>query len=179
MSQPIVTSESGRFARGLPMLHPCARCARAQKTCCQRAEILVTSGDRDRIARHSGRSDFWTRRAPADPAYLEPQADDPEWVGLTFAPDGTRRVLVRLPDGDCTFLGAEGCTLPEDVRPLVCRLYPFTYTATELSGEEPDYCPVALLAPQGEPMSRVLDMRAEDAERWRAQLYTELRSDEA
>ena len=31
-------------------MHPCARCALAQKTCCQRAEILLTGGDVSRIA---------------------------------------------------------------------------------------------------------------------------------
>ena len=38
-------------------------------------------------------------------------------------------------NGDCTFLGAAGCVLPEEVRPLVCRLYPFEYTHRGILGE--------------------------------------------
>ena len=46
-------------------LHPSARCARVQKTCCQRTEILVTEGDRRRFAACVGREDFWERRDEA------------------------------------------------------------------------------------------------------------------
>ncbi|MCA9285929.1 MAG: YkgJ family cysteine cluster protein [Phycisphaerales bacterium] len=160
-----------------PTPHPCARCATMQKTCCQRAEILVTDGDLGRIAKHTGHRDFWHRRRPTDPAYFERDPDDPNWLRLAIAPDGTRQVLRRRPGGDCTFLGAKGCVLPTDVRPLVCRLYPFVFNEKRLLGEDPDYCPVKRLAPDGKGMLKVLDMREADGERWRRQLYEELWSD--
>lgn len=159
--------------------HPCATCARLQRTCCQRAEIVITAGDRARIARHVGADDFWSDRAPEDPSYVEPDPDDPEWAKLTVRADGTRRVLRRRPGGDCVFLGAHGCTLPEGVRPLVCRLYPFAYTARGLAGIDDGYCPTTLLLPPAGPgatMLTVLRMRPEQGERWRSALYDELRS---
>lgn len=158
-------------------LHPCARCAQVQKTCCQRAEILLTDGDVVRIAAHSGRTDFDTYRAPSDPDYLVADPADPHWVEWTIRADGTRHVLRKQSNGDCTFLGAQGCVLPEATRPLVCRLYPYNYTERGLIVESSHYCPTALLAPRGESMADVLGMNARDAERWRQQLYAELRRD--
>jgi Fe-S-cluster containining protein len=163
-------------------LHPCARCARMQRTCCQRAEILVTSADVQRIAAHTGVSAresgaFVEHRAPADPSYLEDDPEDPRWKLLTVAADGSRRMLKRKPDGDCTFLGPQGCVLPTDVRPLVCRLYPWSYDQRGLLGEDADYCPTAALQPPEGRMALLLDLPAVVAEGWRSQLYAELESD--
>ncbi|MEZ5979089.1 MAG: YkgJ family cysteine cluster protein [Planctomycetota bacterium] len=157
--------------------HPCARCARVQRTCCQRAEILVTDGDVGRIAHHTGRRDFAEFRAPLDPAYVAFDEDDPNWSRLTVRADGTRHMLVRRVDGDCTFLGAAGCTLPTEVRPLVCRLYPFVYTELGITGIEGEYCPTSLLAPDGRDMAAVLGIPVEDARRWHGALYAELREE--
>ena len=153
----------------------CVRCAATQKTCCQRAEILLTAGDLDRIRRHGGHDAFWELRRPADPAYTQADPEDPDWLTYTVRADGTRRVLRRRAGGDCTFLGARGCQLPVTVRPLVCRLYPYAYTASGLTGVDSEYCPTALLAPEGTPMTEVLAMSTIVAERWRQQLYEELR----
>lgn len=158
--------------------HPCARCAAVQKTCCQRAEILVTLGDVERIRRHTRSDGFYAHRAPVDPAYAEPDPDDPEWPARTVRADGKRRVLNRQGNGDCAFLGAFGCVLPMDVRPIVCRLYPFEYTAKGILGSDPEYCPTRMLAPNGEPMTQVLRMSVGEAETWRRQLYEEIRDGE-
>lgn len=154
-------------------LHPCARCATMQRTCCQRAEILVTDGDRRRIAAHVGREDFWERRRPDDAEYLEHDEDDPNWRRLTVADDNTRCVLHRSADG-CTFLGPAGCVLPLETRPLVCRLYPFDFSERGLAGIADHYCPTDRLAPPGVTMLTVLGMNPVDGERWRATLYREL-----
>ena len=159
-------------------MHPCARCASVQRTCCQQAEVVVTAGDVQRIARHLPPEEvaagFWERRRPTDPDYYEPDTEDPNWVRWTIHPDGTRSVLRRRPEG-CWFLGERGCALPEEVRPLVCRLYPFGFTEQGLQGDEDHYCPKALLAPDGRRMADVLGMKVEDARRWHEQLYRELR----
>ncbi|MCB9882795.1 MAG: YkgJ family cysteine cluster protein [Planctomycetes bacterium] len=160
-------------------LSVCARCATMQRTCCQRAEILVTEGDIERIAAHTGRNDFWERRVPLDPAYLEPDDDDPNWQRYTTASDGTRRLLERRVDGDCTFLGARGCELELDVRPLVCRIYPYSYTEQGLDGLDDEYCPRAALSPDDRPMSELLEIPESVAETWRARLYEELRHGDA
>lgn len=153
----------------------CVRCARHTRTCCQRSEVYVTPGDVERIAAHTGRGEFYEFRAPGNPEYL-PQDDDPAWRDQAFRPDGTRRVLRREANGDCTFLGSKGCTLPLEVRPLVCRLYPFEYTEAGLTDELASGCPLELLRP-GEQLLTALDMHRSDGERWRQQLYAELRSE--
>lgn len=107
----------------------------------------------------------------ASPEYLD-QDDDPAWR-VIFTPSGARRVLARRGDGDCTFLGTAGCTLPLEVRPLVCRLYPYDYTALGLRDELSEGCPTELLGP-AETLISALEMDVEVAEAWRAQLYREL-----
>ena len=117
------------------------------------------------------------RRRPVDAEYLDRDYDDPVWAEATIASGGQRRVLRRTESQDCTFLGEAGCRLPEDVRPLVCRIYPFSFTEDGLDGEDPEYCPTSVLAPGGKNMSRVLGMSRAAAEVLRKQLYVELREE--
>lgn len=153
----------------------CVRCARHMKTCCQTAEIYVTRGDLRRIEQHTGEDGFFEFRRPDNAEYAD-QDDDPVWRDNVFRPDGTRRVLRRRPGGDCTFLGAAGCTLPLEVRPLICRLYPFDYTADGLLDELAIGCPLDLLPPN-QGLIEALAMNRADAQRWHAQLYAELRDE--
>lgn len=152
----------------------CARCNSVQKTCCQVREIYTTPGDAARIAAFTGRDDFVRMAPPDDPDYLD-QEDDPEWYRV-FDGEGRRRVLTRKGNGDCTFLGERGCTLPGDVRPLTCRMYPFGYSAVGLEPDAEHMCPTPLLRP-GQALLRVLDMHEAEAEGWRAQLYLEICSE--
>jgi Fe-S-cluster containining protein len=151
----------------------CVRCARRRKTCCQISEVYATPGDVRRIAAHTGRDDFTEFRAPDNPEYLD-QDDDPAWTEHVFRNGNSRRVLKRRPDGDCTFLGEQGCTLPYETRPLVCRLYPYEYTEAGIQDELADGCPLELLRP-GQGLIEALDMNLEAARRWHRQLYTEIR----
>ena len=153
----------------------CVRCSRRMKTCCQSCEIFTTEGDVGRITDYSGRREFTEYRAPSDPVYLE-QDDDPLWLRAAFQPDGTRRVLKKQPNGDCTFLGNAGCVLPLEIRPLVCRIYPFDYTERGLRDELATGCPTHLL-PEGVGLVEALDMQRADGERWHGQLYDELRTE--
>lgn len=153
----------------------CVRCARSQRTCCQTREIYATPGDAQRIAAHIGRSDFYTYRVPDDPSYQD-QDDDPTWRDCVFRPDGSRRVLHRQENGDCTFLGPQGCVLPLEVRPLVCRLYPFDYDESGIKSELAEGCPMHLLRP-GLGLLDELQMDIEPAKRWHVQLYQEIRQE--
>jgi Fe-S-cluster containining protein len=150
----------------------CVRCARLMKTCCQTCEIYTTRGDVARIAQHTGLADFTEFRAPEKAVYAD-QDDDPIWRDNVFQADGTRRVLKRQAGGDCTFLGPAGCTLPLEVRPLVCRIYPYDYDAEGIADELAPGCPLELLAP-GRGLIDELGMNRADAERWHRQLYEEL-----
>lgn len=151
----------------------CVRCAQTQRTCCQICEIYITPGDLERIAAYTGESDFYEYRRPANLEYLD-QSDDPLWAACVFRPDGTRRVLRRSESEGCLFLGTGGCRLPLEVRPLVCRLYPFEYTEQGLQSVNGTMCPIQLLAP-GETLLQSLGMDAETAEEWRRRLYAEIR----
>jgi Fe-S-cluster containining protein len=150
----------------------CARCARHIKTCCQRSEIYVTPGDVKRIAAHSGRDDFAEFIVPDNQEYQD-QDDDPVWRDHVFRQDGSRRTLKRHPNGDCTFLGQAGCTLPLQVRPLVCRLYPYDYTADGIADDLSAGCPLELLLP-GQGLIEALDMNLDDARKWHRMLYEEV-----
>jgi uncharacterized protein len=152
----------------------CARCARRQETCCQRTDIVLTDGDVARVAAYLGRLDFIEYRPAAGPQYLD-QDDDPAWRDATFLPDGTRRVVKWQANGDCAFLGPAGCSLPGIVRPLICRLYPFEYDEQGVFPEPAKSCPTHLLTP-GTTLFEALKMNRGEAERWHAQLYSELRA---
>src|SRR5688572_5091335 len=149
----------------------CVRCANSQKTCCQTRQVYCGAGDKQRIAAHTGRSDFY-EFVVAEPEYLD-QDDDPPYRDFVFRPDGSRRVLKKQANGDCTFLGKTGCTLPMEVRPLICRLYPYDYDHLGIREELSHGCPTHLMKRE-ETLLVALDMRLEDAMRWQRQLYREL-----
>jgi Fe-S-cluster containining protein len=154
----------------------CVRCARHGKTCCQWTDIYVTLGDVERIMCHEGGDDFYEFRAPTDPFYSQ-QDDDPVWERCVFQDDGTRRVVKRFANGDCFFLTPEGCRLPQDIRPLICRLHPCQYTAagiTELAAD----CPVHLLG-SGETVIQAIQMDLGQARLWHTQLYREINAEDA
>jgi Fe-S-cluster containining protein len=154
----------------------CLRCARHMKTCCQTADIYTTLGDVRRIEEYTRTTGFTEFRAPSNPAYGD-QDDDPIWRDNVFRPDGTRRVVKKQANGDCTLLGPAGCILPLETRPLICRIYPFDYTAEGLLDELADGCPIELLRP-GQGLIEALAMNRADAERWRQQLYDELQRED-
>ncbi|MBU0987691.1 MAG: YkgJ family cysteine cluster protein [Proteobacteria bacterium] len=150
----------------------CARCAKKGKTCCQGHDIYITIGDTRRITDFTGSADFYEYRRPADPAYLD-QEDDPVWCRYVFAPDGSRRVLKRNLIEDCLFLRKNGCILPLEIRPLVCRLHPYSYTADGISEVLTCECPLNFLGP-GQTLDQALNLSAQVAERWQHMLYREI-----
>jgi Fe-S-cluster containining protein len=139
-------------------------------------DVYVTPGDLRRIAAYTGRDRFTEFRVAADPEYAR-QDDDPTWRDRVLRPDNSRRVLERRPDGECTFLSASGCALPLDVRPLVCRLYPYEYTESGILEELVRGCPLELLRPD-QGLIDALGMSLDDARRWHEQLYAEVRLEE-
>jgi lysine 2,3-aminomutase len=149
----------------------CSQCAQRGPTCCENVEVYVTLGDVSRIAAFTASDDFHEFRQ-ATPDYLD-QDDDPLYLASVFTADGSRRVLRRDAAGRCHFLATAGCTLPMEVRPLICRLHPCHYTARGIEGLEPG-CPVQLLPPRTS-LLEALGFSAQDAERWHRMLYAEIR----
>ena len=154
----------------------CVRCARTMRTCCQTSEIYVTPGDVTRISHATGEDaeQFCEFRRPDDPVYLDSHDDDPIWLETVIREDQQRRVLRREANGDCRFLGEQGCRLALEDRPLICRLYPFDYNEQEIKPVLANGCPMQLVRPELGLLGE-LDMRVDDARRWHAQLYAELR----
>lgn len=153
----------------------CARCALQGNTCCQDREIYITPGDMRRIRAATEELQFeeWTRTI--DPSYMD-QDDDPVWRQYVFRSDGSRRILKRRSNGDCIFLGPQGCQLAIKVRPLLCRLHPFTYTADHIDSEPDAECPRHLLA-NGESVFEAIHTSMTLARQWHRQLYKEIQTD--
>ena len=151
----------------------CEKCSSLTNACCCRErDILLTCDDIERISHKTGQTDFFEYRIPLDPAYLD-QEDDPNWLRYTIGQNGARRVLKHTSCGACFFLTAAGCRLSLETRPLVCRLYPYYYTEEGLNGVVAD-CPQEFLEP-GQTILEALNMSYEQALRWWAMLYSELR----
>lgn len=141
-------------------------------------EVYVTQGDVARISAWLGNGVdvFYQFRVSSNPEYFQ-QDDDPEWKYWVFRVDGSRRVLRQTEKGDCCFLSSAGCLLPLAVRTLVCRLFPFQYSAWGLDARLATDCPVELLL-AGENLLDALGMNRQQAEQWRAQLYAEIQQEE-
>ncbi|MDH4319207.1 MAG: YkgJ family cysteine cluster protein [Desulfobulbaceae bacterium] len=150
----------------------CGICARLGNTCCQETEIYLTMGDVKRIASQVSRLDFFEYRKPLDPSYLD-QDDDPVWAVQTIHRDGTRRVLKKKNEKDCLFLTEIGCQLSMEVRPLVCRLHPLTYTMDGLAEVLDQRCLSVLPEPAG-ALITAMGMNPERAMVWHRQLYQEI-----
>ena len=154
----------------------CARCASLGRTCCQNSQIFITSGDIRRITRETGLADGFAEYAvPADPGYLANTETDPVWSRI-FGRDGSRRILSRQPGGDCVFLSPAGCRLAMEVRPLICRLYPYDYNDAAIKGVNGHQCP----PPERDApalLLALLSMNRDQAEAWRQTLYREIREE--
>jgi len=151
----------------------CYQCSQNGTSCCNGTQILLTTGDVRRIAQFSGNLDFFTFEVP-DLAYRDP-GDDPVWLKLTVRPDGRRRVLKRTADKNCSMLAENGCLLPISVRPLICRLHPYTYTEAGIAGIDPG-CPMSSEGNWPAVLEQ-LGMAASQAREWHRTLYCELRGD--
>ncbi|WP_224370699.1 YkgJ family cysteine cluster protein [Hyalangium versicolor] len=109
----------------------CARCAKALgKTCCEPSPhehlAMVTRADIARIVAHTG---LPARRFTQEEGVSEAGAADFEarWpLYRGYFRRGPVRTTLLARAGACVFLDrTRGCTLPMDVRPIACRLYPF------------------------------------------------------
>ena len=152
------------------MKSTCAQCATIGKSCCKGTQICLTSGDVRRISQFLAADGFSTIEK-ADPAYIDP-GDDPVWTALTIRPEGTRRVLKRTEDQRCLMLDEAGCRLPMHVRPLVCRLHPYVFTETGISGIDQS-CLIAKAVDWTSEMQH-LGMAMDTACQWHRLLYCEL-----
>jgi Fe-S-cluster containining protein len=149
----------------------CEKCAKSQKTCCQRSDIILTDGDINRI----NLPDSYELRKPE--SYDYDQGRDLNWDKYTLNENREMQLLKRKDNGDCTFLSEKGCALDTDTRPLICRLYPHDYNEEELFVLNPHICPKEWVEKSSdEDIMNELNVQTEKAEAWRQQLYDELKN---
>lgn len=149
----------------------CMDCARAGTSCCNHYQIVLTTGDIERMASFLGHQNFFT----IEPPILEDMEPDydPDWLPLVLGDDTRIRVLKRDANRTCFLLSATGCSLPAENRPLICRLYPYTYNEEGILGIDHD-CPISKEMEWGTVLER-LDMPAEKAKQWLSLLYAEVK----
>jgi Fe-S-cluster containining protein len=148
-------------------------CARSGSSCCKNYQIHLTTGDIHRISAIIGNTGFVANEFPVseeiDPDY------DPQWLPMIMSQDGRVRVLKRTSEKNCVLLTSTGCSLPFDSRPLICRLYPYTYSESGILGID-TACPISRDSGWATVLKE-LDMPAEKAKQWCMQLYQEVRDE--
>jgi len=124
----------------------CRNCVSYNDGCCVYPffwewKIIVLPKEIERISQFSGKqpSEFIDDSPLVDSQleyYTEQNGEDPLW-GRLFEiwnkPTGLK--------GSCPFLKPEGCTLPYEVKPMLCQMYPLNFNITEnkvFLSEEPD-----------------------------------------
>jgi len=122
------------LADALSPANVCARCAERSGTCCsltpgdeefcfplsalERARMEANGAGPGHFVRQEntrGFVDNLCRLFPGEDAALRGQ----------FPPDAAHDRLALAPAGECLLRGPEGCILPQEARPLYCRLFPF------------------------------------------------------
>lgn len=135
------TEQGGGFEPKTGDPEVCARCAAKGRTCCQapgrdeaaffplsRPEwerIVEVMGDKGGFAEVPNSKPFLAAASSLFPG-------EETAVRRLFPETKTHLRLATKPDGACVFLGRDGCSLPREVRPWYCRLYPYW-----VSGERP------------------------------------------
>jgi Fe-S-cluster containining protein len=148
----------------------CALCAFNGTSCCQNFQIPLTDGDVLRISTYRGNRDFLSVEPPV-PEEIEP-VYDPTWLPRLLRQDHLVRVLARTPEKKCVLLTENGCCLPLEQRPLICRLHPYTYTEHGPMGIDPS-CPISK-SPDGLALLESMQMPVSRAKGWVTLLYEEL-----
>ncbi|MBN2065048.1 MAG: YkgJ family cysteine cluster protein [Sedimentisphaerales bacterium] len=157
------------------MLSYCLDCAANDQSCCEGKQIYITLGDVQRIREFGIKEEFHTFE-PLGEDYLT-GGGDPGWNPLILNEDGNRRILAVKADGNCMFLSDKGCTLPGNVRPLLCRIYPYDFTGPSITGMCQG-CPIS----KQENWLDILNssqMNLETAKAWVEQLYDEIYQERA
>lgn len=163
------------MAEGFTMQIACIDCSRTDACCCCGVEIYLTGGDVSRITKHNGISaDEFSHFVAPTGIYVD-AAGDPGWNPLVLRPDGTRRIVKLRRDGSCTFLTSTGCSLPLDVRPLLCRIHPYDFDRQSLKGVDAD-CPISAMPDQPAAL-KAIGMPRDAVATWHRALYSEILAD--
>lgn len=110
--------------------HVCATCHKQGTGCCflgkykTDEQFGLTLPEIEAIKEETGLpTDKFTIKDKVKPKFLKKIAKSHSIFQLIM-PNGFRYRL-KLKNRQCHFLGEQGCTLPTNIRPYYCRLYPF------------------------------------------------------
>jgi Fe-S-cluster containining protein len=134
----------------------------------------LTCGDIDRIHQVYPVPDFY-ELARLTPDY-EDGGGDPTWNPAILDDTGRRRIVRQKENGRCFFLTDVGCSLPSDVRPLLCRIFPYDFREYGLCGISAS-CPVASES-QWLHILEDSEMKYSNARKWVVQLYEEIKAEQ-
>ena len=112
----------------------CARCAERSGTCCsltpgeeefcfplsasERAAMTAAGAGPEHFARQENTAAFADNLCRLFPG-------EEERIRALFPLAAAHDRLALSPAGECLLRGSEGCVLPQEARPLYCRLFPF------------------------------------------------------
>ncbi|WP_243438383.1 YkgJ family cysteine cluster protein [Fundidesulfovibrio soli] len=158
-----------------PDTYVCAQCASLGPTCCRLEPgqedlcFPVSELERQRIvdaAPQMGGLTGAPNTAPFLAHMMRLFPRDRAHMASLFPSHGGHLRLATRPDGGCSFLAAEGCILPREVRPYYCRLFPFWVSAGAVAAFDASGCLACkrskgvreLLAQLGMSHAMVLDL---------------------
>ena len=156
-----------------PVIYGCYECVAIGKCCCTSCfadgwKIIILPGELKRISELTAKvSSEFIDTSPLSPSQLKwyvskGSLEDPLWARL-FS-------IWNNPTGlkdSCPFLQSEGCSLPYEDKPFLCRIFPLSFNISEemifLPKEtERTYC---LLAQNAVSIEKVLSYFEDDWER--------------
>ncbi len=114
-----------------PAASACQRCsARLGRSCCEAnddeplATLTLADVERIQAATHRARNSFVQQEVFREVEARAYEQLRPGWRG--YFRGGTVRLTLARSQGACVFFDrSSGCTLPSEVRPTACLLYPF------------------------------------------------------
>ncbi len=114
--------------------HVCARCAEQHGSCCTLEPGLeeycfpLSAAERAAMQAAGAKAEHFHREANT-PAFVDNLCrlfpGEEEHIRALFPGQGFHHRVGISPQGACMLLGAAGCLLPRNARPLYCRIYPF------------------------------------------------------
>mgnify|MGYP000112018827 CR=1 FL=1 len=141
----------------------CARCAALGPTCCHLDPVdsefcfPLSEMEKNRILDCSPISGGFVLQSNSN-AFVDnvcrlfPGED--ESVRAVFAESDSHFRLAVNEDGECRFLGSEGCTIPRECRPYYCRLFPFWVVGGEVIHFDAQIC---LARREGDSLPQILN----------------------
>lgn len=160
----------------------CAQCAKQSLTCCSVSpagldSCFPLSGAEIEAIRFAGypENEKWyvltANNRPFRKNLFRLFPGEKQSLNRLFALNGSHARLAVNAEYKCCFLTSAGCSLPREVRPVFCRLYPFWVTWSKITYFKAANCLVANRCSHLQEILRALKMTEEEI----YALYRELR----